>query len=101
MSRHSGSALKKAGMTKAALNRKKKLEVARRVAVALAKRNSQKRCTADDVRFLFESRGIPFDLGPAAGSLFKGDQWEFTGDWTESKHPQNHSRMLRVWKLKI
>ena len=54
---------------------------------------------ADDVSQWLESTGNP-DLGPAAGSLFRGPEWEFTGRFVQSTRKTNHARLLRVWRLK-
>ncbi len=40
------------------------------------------------------------DLGNAAGSVFKTDDWEFTGRWVPSQRPEAHGRFIRVWRLK-
>jgi hypothetical protein len=55
--------------------------------------------TADDVSEWLEANGYP-DLGPAAGSLFRGPEWEFTGRFVQSTRKTNHARLLRVWRLK-
>lgn len=55
--------------------------------------------TADDVSEWLEQQGLP-DLGPAAGSLFRGSEWEFTGRFVQSTRKTNHARLLRVWRLK-
>ena len=90
--------LKEDGMAKAADNRQEQLEIARNVAKAIAKKKGT--VNADDVgRVLKLIIGID-TLGPAAGSLFRGKEWVFTGQWVKSKRITNHSRMIRVWKLK-
>ena len=55
--------------------------------------------TADDVSEWLEQQGLP-DLGPAAGSLFRGPEWEFTGRFVQSTRKTNHARLLRVWRLR-
>ena len=70
-----------------------RLEEARAVARAFAMRNGV--VNADDVQ---AETGI--SLGPAAGSLFRGTEWQFTGQWVPSARVTNHGRMLRVWRLK-
>ena len=55
--------------------------------------------TADDVSEWLELNGYP-DLGPAAGSLIRGPDWEFTGRFVQSTRKTNHARLLRVWRLK-
>jgi hypothetical protein len=55
--------------------------------------------TADDVSEWLEAKGLP-DLGPAAGSLFRGKEWEFTGRFIQSTRKTNHARLLRIWRLR-
>lgn len=55
----------------------------------------------DQVAQEMERRGLdPVALGPAAGSVFKGTDWEFAGRFVKSDRITNHSRLLRVWRLK-
>lgn len=70
---------------------------ARHLAVGVAVRKGE--VTADDVSEWLELNGYP-DLGPAAGSLFRGPEWEFTGRFVQSTRKTNHARLLRVWRLK-
>ena len=57
--------------------------------------------TIDDVYdYLIRCKFDASLLGPAAGSIFKGKSWEFTGEWRKSTRTSNHSRMIRVWRLK-
>jgi hypothetical protein len=55
--------------------------------------------TADDVSQWLEGVCLP-DLGPAAGSLFRGKEWEFTGRFIQSTRKTNHARLLRIWRLR-
>jgi hypothetical protein len=56
--------------------------------------------TADDVRKEYEYRGGNWsDLGNAAGSIFKGKQWQCVG-FENSTVTTSHARALRVWALK-
>jgi hypothetical protein len=70
---------------------------AREIAVTIAERTGT--VTADDVGREMEKSGLG-SLGPAAGSLFKDDRFAFTGNYVKSSKKSNHSRLLRVWKLK-
>ena len=54
---------------------------------------------ADHVSQWLEDEGLP-DLGPAAGSLFRGKEWEFTGRFIQSTRKTNHARLLRIWRLR-
>ena len=93
-----GEQLKIEGMEIAADNRQQLLELARNIAKTIAISNPSRTCTADKVgRILKEQYGID-TLGPAAGSLFKTSDWEFTGQFIKSKRITNHARLLRVWK---
>ena len=88
--------LKREGMERAEDNAKSALELARELAVSLGIRN--RFVNADDVgRLLKKAHGID-TLGPAAGSLFKGSLWVFSGSFVKSKRVTNHSRLLRVWE---
>lgn len=82
-------ALKEAGMELAADNRD--LATARRIVRNVAASRTSLEATADD---------NPIDLGPAAGSLFFGEEWEFTGRRVKSARITNHARELKVWRLK-
>ena len=55
--------------------------------------------TADQVRAEYEYRGGNWqDLGNAAGSIFKGKQWQCVG-FENSLVKTSHARTIRVWKL--
>tara|TARA_R110002167_G_scaffold65480_2_gene185304 strand:+ start:10012 stop:10329 length:318 start_codon:yes stop_codon:yes gene_type:complete len=93
MSDPTGLELKTAGMEAAAESQKEKLERARDAAVEIALSRDDRCCHMDLVR---EKVG---DLGPAAGSLFKGPMWRFTGQRILSQLPANHAREIKVWQL--
>lgn len=90
-----GEALKAEGMAVAAANRIARLELARMIARYLGRR--QCRVSADDVQRLMINCGLG-PLGNAAGSLFRGGEWEFTGEWTKSERVSNHARCNRIWR---
>ena len=93
-------ARKKDGMDLAAINKADRLEFAREIAVGIARQNGQ--VTADDVGDRLQELGLDSDwLGPAAGSLFCGHQWTFTGTRVKSKRKRNHARELKVWKYAV
>lgn len=93
---HRASArLKREGMQRAANKRRENLEMARDYARLCARKYGT--VHADIVGRWTVRRGI--DLGPAAGSLFKGKEWEWTGEWVKSSRTTNHGRMLRLWRL--
>ena len=86
------------GMTQAAKRRSIALMKAKIIAYEISKLNGN--ITADDVRKEYEYRGGNWsDLGNAAGSIFKGKQWECVG-FENSKVTTSHARALRVWRLK-
>lgn len=92
------AAEKREGMARAAEARAVVLARAKELAHSLAKNGRQ--VTADDVQFALSREGIsPAILGPAAGSLFKGKEWECTG-FVASSRVSNHACMIRVWRLR-
>lgn len=99
--RQASQAAKVEGMERAAANNASLLELAKRVAVDVARRKGA--ITADDVALeLYQKHGIsPLALGNAAGSLFKDKRvWQYTGVTVPSIRENAHGRLLRVWKLR-
>lgn len=86
------------GMAVAADHAPYLLEKARGIAREIAAK--QGTVNADEVSMELARLGWPDCLGPAAGSLFKTKDWEFTGQFVPSTRVTNHSRLLRVWKLR-
>ena len=93
-----GEQLRLDGMTVAADNAKEQLSLARKVARSIALRRKDRTATADDVGRVLKEVYALDTLGPAAGSLFKTGDWEWTGRFAKSKRVTNHSRLLRVWR---
>lgn len=96
-----GEKLRDAGIERAAMNQRRKnvFEEAKIRAVAIAGHCGT--VTIDDV--MQEMERVGFDIGiigPSAGAVFKGPQWEFTGQWVKSRRTSNHCRSIRVWRLK-
>jgi hypothetical protein len=88
------------GMSVAALSHAELLELAQEVAMQLGRLQCE--VTIDDVhRWLGQHlEGYePSDLGNAAGSVFKGPQWQFVR-WDASQRVSNHRRSVRVWRLR-
>lgn len=56
--------------------------------------------TIDDVMETMQAYGHNALLGNAAGAVFKGSDWVFTGNWRKSSRVSNHARMNRVWRLR-
>ena len=94
--------LKDEGMAQAASNRKELLKEARTYAIHYALNFSGDRtCTADDVAWMMETMHKKYsDLGNAAGSIFKSNDWAFTGRYKKSTKVSAHARDIKVWKLK-
>lgn len=74
------------------------LALAREIAIRLAIQNGETHADAVGEE-LERLHGIK-SLGPSAGSLFKGKCWEFTGRRVLSSRVSNHSRELKVWRLR-
>jgi len=94
-------ARKTRGMSLAAGIRNELLSKVQGVAVEVAR---AKGCiTADDVTFEMLRRDPFYDpakLGNAAGSIFKGRQWQWTGAVLPAVRVESHGRLLRVWRLR-
>ncbi len=88
------------GMNRAANNRAELLEIARTLVRKAALKNIHRTATADDASEGLARIGWSADaLGNAAGSLFRGKEWEFTGTWSPSRRVTNHAHQNRVWRL--
>ena len=94
-----GFQLKAEGMTLAARKRKEVLAAARQHLIDLALTRDDMCATADDAYAYIERRNLE-PLGNAAGSLFKGKHWEFTGEYQASLRTSNHGHQNRVWRLR-
>lgn len=89
-----GVELKFKGMAAAAASRSELLAKARLIAIEFATKHGE--VSADDIQKII----APETLGNAAGSLFRGPRWHFTGRWTPSTKPSNHAHLNRIWSLK-
>ena len=98
----SGVELRDAGMAQTAQCHNVLVEQVRKCMRAVAKMRPNRCVTADDAHRIAASLtgGNQNALGNAAGSIFKTDEWEFTGVWSPSQRPSNHARPVRVWRLK-
>jgi hypothetical protein len=95
-----GMTRKEAGMEAAARNRSELLVFARQCALDVAQFRHDRTCTSDMVAAKMALMGASYDdLGNAAGSIFKGNQWRFTGEYTKSQRPTAHARDIKIWKL--
>lgn len=93
-----GDRLKQEGMAKAAQNNVSDLLKARQIAIRLCAEHGE--VNADDVGRLMKKEYGVASLGPSAGSLFKGGQFEFTGKRVISHRSKNHGREIKVWRFK-
>jgi hypothetical protein len=90
---------KEAGMLQAADNKAGLLTFARTLAVEVAKARPDRCISADDVQAALVARGVSdHALGNAAGSLFRGEGWTFTGRYVQSARVGAHRNLLRVWR---
>lgn len=89
---------KDAGMALAAASREAILEVARERARFVARERGE--VSMDDVVAALVVNGYdPAELGNAAGSVFRGREWVWTGRFVKSARVASHSNLLRVWRL--
>ena len=95
-----GEQMKFAGMTMAAQNNKEVLKLARSVAKEVALGRASGEVSSDDVGKILSVKYQIASLGPAAGSLFRGKDWEWTGRFKKSERVSNHSRRIMIWRLK-
>jgi hypothetical protein len=92
-------AAKDRGIQQAADHKKSLLEFARKEAVELARAMGE--ITADDVQRRLVEKGISVRaLGSAAGALFRGGQWQWTGRFKKSERAHSHSNLIRIWVWK-
>ena len=91
---------KRAGVAASENSAGLKLEVARRVAREIAASKPCLTTNADEVQQQLLARyGYGHGwLGPAAGALFRCDDWTWTGGRVRSTSVKNHARELKVWR---
>jgi len=94
----SAKAKRNQGQSLASANRSDVLRYAQGIAVSIAKLRDDRCVSADDV-YRHLSLDQARQLGNAAGSLFRGPQWEFTGRREQSQRITNHARWIMVWRL--
>jgi len=96
-----GDYRKSFGMNQAADAKKELLNECRAAVRKAALCRADRTSTADDSARYLESIGLPADaLGNAAGSLFRGGDWEWTGCLKNSERESNHAHSNKVWRLK-
>ena len=92
-----GAVRKRDGMNKAATSRADLLKVARDIATVIAIGRGW--VSIDEVRQRLVDEGFPDSLGPAAGSVFAGKDWEAFSR-KRSSIPSNHRRWITMWRLR-
>jgi hypothetical protein len=93
-----GNRLRVTGSILARDSRSELFAIARGLAVNLAREHGT--VSYDDVyREMVASGMSPELMGNAAGSLFRGNEFQFTGQWKRSERISNHARVIRVWRL--
>jgi hypothetical protein len=93
-----GERQKEEGIALASLPRKQLVELARLCAIRVARSFGE--VTYDDVFYEMIRQGLdPIALGNAAGGIFRGKEFVFTGRWEKSRRVSNHARVNRVWRL--
>lgn len=93
-----GKALRDEGMSVSAKNNSLALLQAKAIAKKIALSKEGRTCTIDDVQRVLIDLGI--NLGMAAGSVFKGSEWVFTGQYIATHRKSSHARQIKVWRLK-
>lgn len=94
-----GEQLKHLGQVRAVSSRADLVALARRLARKISLERRDRTVTSDDVAKALQDAGYgERSLGNAAGSVFRGKDWEFTGRFVKSIRPHCHSNLLRVWR---
>lgn len=89
---------KEQGMSLAAASHADVLALARNVAVDVALHRYSRTVTIDDIQGHLLLAGK--DLGNAAGSVFRGKDFEHAG-YQKSRRASSHARVVSVWRLRI
>jgi len=92
-----GLRLKREGMESAAEHYETDLELGKSIARRICREWGT--VHAEDVNTELAFYHNISSLGNAAGSLFKGKDWTFTGEWHQSTRSSSHGRFIRVWRL--
>ena len=96
--RRQSEQLRDRGKAIAEANNWSDLELARWIAVRIA-RQGDGTCDANRVNMALKNLYGIDTLGNSAGALFKGKGWKFAGRWTKSTKVSSHARYVRVWRL--
>lgn len=92
-----GRAARDDGMAQAAQRGWTPLQQARAVAYGLCRANGS--VTIDDVREAMKIQSGEPGQANWIGSVFRGADFEPTGEFVQSRIPGNHARAIRVWRL--
>ena len=91
------------GKIVAAHNRAELLSRFQSMARTLARKDPYRECDSNRLaQYAWRTFRLDISkiLGNASGSVFKGQEWSFTGKWTKSERIRSHGRDVKVWKLK-
>ena len=92
--------LREQGMNLAAMNNKEKLDIAREVAVEIAREKGE--VTSDDVRYYLNLKpSNRRDSQNWMGSIFRDRRFSYTGRRIKSKIARNHAAEIKVWCLNM
>ncbi len=88
-----GLELKEQGI--ASLERHSWVDMARAWAERYCRGGGMHTVTSDDIHHVMGTP--PHDN--CYGAIFKDKRFVWTGEWVQSKRPEAHARMIRVWRL--
>jgi hypothetical protein len=89
---------KAAGLAQVYRHNETWVSIARRCAESIAREHGT--VTADEVRNVLYPLGYIPRHPNAWGAVFKGTQFEWTGEWIKSRIPERHGNNIRVWRLR-
>ena len=95
MSAQLGLALKESGLDAIEVSNAAWLKKMREYAVTFSRFTGE--VSADDVRRYAEQVHWKPHHSNAYGGIFRGTGWKAIG-YTQSQHPSNHGRTIRVWR---
>jgi len=86
------------GLAAATATEARQALLAQAQAIAVALCDAMGAVTSDDVALAMSKRGLDYDaLGNAAGAVFRGNGFVWTGEARKSARPSTHARVIRVW----
>ena len=90
-----GLALKESGLDAIEVSNQAWLKKMREFAVGFSRQHTE--VTADDVRYYAGRVHWKPHHSNAYGGIFRGPGWKPVG-YTQSRHPSNHGRTIRIWR---